>query len=83
MLGFGAIGQYALGQVGVPSSSIVGVYGTGAVGTLSARTGNVPAVYGTGAVGTMMPSTLQVNERRLLANELRRLRTLGTQEPSP
>ncbi len=84
MLGFGATGQFALGQVQAGNISVmVGVHGTGAVGIFGPITGGVPAVYGTGMVGVLIPSTLQINTRRLLANVLRRLRTLGTQEPSP
>jgi hypothetical protein len=83
MLGFGATGQYALGQVSHPGAVLIGVYGTGVAATLSASTGTVPSVYGTGAVGVIIPSTLQINPRRLLANVLRRLRTLGAQNPSP
>lgn len=86
MLGFGATGQFALGQIrtaGSPTTIIIGVYGTGAVGAFSASTGTVPAVYGTGMVGALIPSTLQINPRRLLANVLRRLRTLGAQDPAP
>ena len=84
MLGFGSVGQFALGQVHSGDISImVGVHGTGAVGSFGPITGSIPAVYGTGAVGILIPSTLQVNPRRLLANVLRRLRTLGAQEPSP
>ncbi len=80
MLGFGAVGQYALGQFksGINTSTIVvGVYGSGFVGSLSSVTGSISAVFGTGVVGTMIPSTLQVNSRRILTNTLRRLRTLG------
>ncbi len=86
MLGFGACGQYALGQLTsdfAPSPTVVGVFGVGAAGSLSSATGLVRAAYGTGAVGVIIASTLQVNPRRLLANVLRRLRTLGTQDPAP
>ncbi len=86
MLGFGAVGQYALGQLASETTTspiVVGVHGTGAVGPLGYVTGTIPAVYGTGAVGFLIPSTLQVNPRRLLANVLRRLRTLGSQDPQP
>lgn len=81
MLGNGAIGQYALGQLST-SAIMRGVFGTGAVGVFGPITGGVPAVYGTGSIGVMIPSTLQINPRRLLANVLRRLRTLGAQDPS-
>ena len=86
MLGFGATGQLALGQLrggGTGNPILIGVYGTGSVGGIGGISGSIPAVYGTGAVGLILPSTLQVNPRRLLANVLRRLRTLGAQEPSP
>ncbi len=86
MLGFGATGQFALGQVKSsqnPSPVLHGVSGRGIAAALSASTGTIPSVYGTGAVGIMIASTLQVNPRRLLANVLRRLRTLGTQDPAP
>ncbi len=83
MLGFGPVGQYALGQVGSTTPILIGVYGTGGVGALDPLTGSIRAVYGTGAVGLLIPSTLQVNPRRLLSNVLRRLRTLGSQDPQP
>ncbi len=84
MLGFGATGQFAIGQVASGHASVmVGVHGTGDVGAFFPITGSIPAVYGTGAVGVMIPSTLQINYRRLLANVLRRLRTLGTKDPAP
>mgnify|MGYP001562301443 CR=1 FL=1 len=83
MLGLGAIGQYALGQASHPGTVLAGVYGTGVAESLSASTGSIPSAYGTGAVGIMIPATLQVNPRRILTNVLRRLRTLGTQDPSP
>ncbi len=83
MLGFGATGQYALGQVSHPGAVLVGVHGIGTAEPLSASTGSIPSVFGTGAVGVMLPATLQVNPRRVLTNVLRRLRTLGTQDPSP
>mgnify|MGYP001611612022 CR=1 FL=1 len=86
MLGFGATGQYGLGEFATtyfPSPILVGVGGDGAAGELVPVTGSIPAVYATGAVGSMIPSTLQVNPRRLLSNVLRRLRTLGSQDPQP
>ncbi len=83
MLGFGATGQFALGQTSHPGAVIVGAFGTGVASALSASTGSIPSVFGTGAVGVMLPATLQVNPRRILTNVLRRLRTLGTQDPSP
>ena len=86
MLGFGAVGEYALGQVKnqiSASSILIGVSGTGAVGTLVPMTGLVPAVYGVGSAGLIQGSTLGANPRRLLANALRRLRTLSPQDSQP
>ena len=86
MLGFGATGQFALGQfagTGTASTILVGVEGTGFIGTLGIVTGGIPAVFGTGAVGIIVPSTLTVNLKRLLANTVRRLRTLGINDPRP
>ncbi len=80
MLGFGSVGQYALGQLSStsnPSPVVVGVYGAGFVGALTPLTGNIQSVYGTGAVGIIVPSTLQADSNRVLASTLRRLRTLG------
>ncbi len=62
MLGSGAVGQYALGQVTdqfAPYVTLIGVSGTGAVGTMgsaiSGGSGSVAlmGLAGTGAVGTM------------------------------
>ncbi len=61
MLGFGAVGQFALGQANSPfsaSAALVGVAGTGAVGAM-AVSGTVisvtlTGVAGSGAIGTMV-----------------------------
>lgn len=55
MLGFGAVGQLALGQdSGFFYVDLTGVAGTGAVGTILGGPGATPSgVYGTGAAGTI------------------------------
>ena len=86
MLGFGAVGEHALGQIKSQysvASVVLGVSGTGAVGTLAPTTGLVPAVYGVGSAGLIQASTLQVSPRRVLANALRRLRTLSPRDSQP
>jgi hypothetical protein len=84
MLGSAPLGKFALGQVGSnPSVIVVAVAGTGAVGGISPTTASVPGVFGTGVAGTIVPSTLVINPHRLLANVIRRTRTLGRLVANP
>ncbi len=86
MLGFGAVGEHALGQVKSQysaSSILIGVSGAGSAGIVSPLTGGIPAVYGVGSAGLIQGSTLGANPRRLLANALRRLRTLSPRDSQP
>ena len=84
LLGQNSLGKFGLGDFGSnPKVTLSGVFGTGVAGSIFPSTGAIPAVFGTGAVGTLRASTLNVNPHRLLANVLRRLRTIGRSVANP